>query len=54
MKTGIKRVDLRQPIFTSLRDGKLDFHKEYEYSDTVPQLAKSVSVTVVNGGYEDE
>ena len=54
MKTGIKRVDLRQPVFTSLRDGKLDFEKVYEYPDTVPQLAKSVSVSVVNGGYEDE
>lgn len=54
MRTGIKRVDLRQPVFASLRDGKLDFEKVYEYQDTVPQLAKSVSVTVVNGGYEDE
>lgn len=43
--TGIKRVELTSPIFTVLRDGK---------NKTVPQVAAVGTVTITNGGYEDE
>lgn len=43
--TGIKRVELTAPVFASLRDGK---------NKTVPQVAAVGTVTITNGGYEDE
>jgi len=43
--TGIKRIELASPAFTVLRDGK---------DKTVPQVAAVGSVTITNGGYEDE
>ena len=45
MQTGVKRVDLREPVFTSLHDGS---------GIDVPQFAKLGTVTITNGGYEDE
>lgn len=45
MQTGIKRVDLTAPAFTVLRDGG---------NKTVPQVAVLGTVTITNGGYEDE
>lgn len=45
MGTGIKRVELREPAFTVLRDGM---------DGTVPQVAVAVETTVTSGGYEDE
>lgn len=45
MQTGIKRVELRAPIFTVLRDGG---------DKTVPQVASFGTAAIVNGGYEDE
>ncbi len=45
MQTGIKRVELTAPIYTSLRDGS---------DDTVPQVAEIGSITITNGGYEDD
>ena len=45
METGIKRVALTAPAFTVLRDGG---------DKTVPQVAALGSVTITNGGYEDE
>ena len=45
MQTGIKRVDLTAPAFTVLRDGG---------DKTVPQVAALGTVTITNGGYEDE
>ena len=45
MQTGIKRVNLVQPVFTVLRDGS---------DNTVPQLANCQSVSITNGGTEDE
>ena len=43
--TGIKRIELTAPAFTALRDGR----------DTkVPQVAKVGTITITNGGYEDE
>lgn len=55
MQTGIKRVDLRFPAFTPLRDGKLALGVDaYSLADTVPQVAQVGSITLVDGGYEDE
>lgn len=45
MQTGIKRVEVTAPAFTTLRDG----------SDlSAPQVAKVGQITITNGGYEDE
>lgn len=45
MKTGIKRVVMNFPAYSSLSDGS---------DDTVPQVAAVDTITVTNGGYEDE
>ena len=51
LEVGIKRVDLQQPVFTPLEDGKPSVDLT---SDKVPQVAKAGTVTVKSGGYEDE
>lgn len=43
--TGIKRVDVKSPVFTALRDGS---------SHEVPQVARLGDIRIINGGYEDE
>lgn len=43
--TGVKRVAIASPAFTELRNG--DDH-------TVPQVAQIGTISVVNGGFEDE
>ncbi len=46
METGIKRVDLIEPAFTSLKDGS---------GTDAPQLARLAGPPeIINGGYEDE
>lgn len=45
METGIKRVELEEPAFTSLRDGR---------GTEAPQVAVLGTVTIKSGGYEDE
>lgn len=45
MQTGIKRLELTSPAFTELRDGR---------DNTVPQIAAVGTITVTNGGHEDE
>lgn len=45
MQTGIKRVALTSPVFTTLRDGS---------DNTAPQVAAVGTITATNGGYEDE
>lgn len=45
MQTGIKRVDVISPAFLMLHDGSDGF---------VPQIAKIRTVSIVNGGVEDE
>lgn len=45
MQTGIKRVELTSPIFTSLKDGS---------DNTAPQVAEVGEITATNGGHEDE
>lgn len=56
MKTGIKRVELAAPAFTSLRDGNLALLADcsYDAALAVPQLAQINNVQIWNGGYEDE
>ena len=51
---GVKRVELRKPTYTKLRDGKLAFGGTVTPEQTIPQTAKEGSVIVVNGGIEDE
>lgn len=45
MNTGIKRVDIREPAYTVLNDGS---------RGKVPEIAVVGSVTIVNGGIEEE
>jgi phage-related baseplate assembly protein len=45
METGIKRAEITAPVFTALSDGS---------DNTVPQIAKISTVSVTNGGYENE
>lgn len=54
MRTGIKRVELRSPVFTPLRDGRLSLGKDYEYAETIPQIAAVGDISIISGGYEDE
>lgn len=45
MKTGIKRVELTEPQFTVLKNGS---------DKAAPQIAAVNTITITNGGYEDE
>ena len=57
MDAGIKRLELQEPVFTVLRDGKLELGRTYgpdEIELTVPQVAVAADVSITNGGYEDE
>lgn len=45
MDAGAKRVEMRSPAFTALRDGK---------DGRVPQIARAGKVSILSGGYEDE
>lgn len=50
MATGIKRVELRKPVFAKVYDGG----KDDSGNVTPAQVASAVSVNITNGGYEDE
>lgn len=52
METGVKRVVLNTPTYTALRDGNADEGDPAEYF--IPQLAQVGTITLTNGGYEDE
>jgi phage-related baseplate assembly protein len=55
MATGVKRVELASPAYTQLRDGKTALEQEeLDEEQTIPQVAKLGSVTLRNGGTEDE
>lgn len=43
--SGAKRVEIKSPVFTSLRDGS---------DRLIPQVAHLRNLTITNGGYEDE
>lgn len=62
MGTGIKRVEIISPVFTKLEDGK-EFTETlsepvdgetWRFTAKPPQVAKLGTVTITNGGYEDE
>ena len=54
METGIKRVEVSSPVFTVLQDGILEESTHYDLEDTIPQVAHCSSITITNGGAEDE
>ena len=54
MQTGVKRIELREPAYVVLQDGKLEPGKSYELPQTVPQVAKLGTKNIVSGGSEDE
>ena len=45
--TGAKRIDIKSPVFTSLRDGSDRFTPQTAHTDRTKAV-------IVNGGYEDE
>lgn len=45
METGIKRVELTEPLFTVLNDGA---------DNTAPAIARVADITITNGGHENE
>ncbi len=47
MQTGIKRVVIAEPVYTSLRDGR-------QAENSVPQVAAVGTVSIKSGGWEDE
>ncbi len=49
MQTGVKRVEVTEPVFTALRDGGLP-----RSLPNVPQIAVLEGVTITDGGFEDE
>lgn len=51
METGIKRVELAEPVFTHLRDGSI---LDGEAVREPPQIAVLGTVIIESGGYEDE
>ena len=57
MDAGIKRLELQEPVFTVLRDGKLELGRTYgpdEIELTVPRWPSLRMSPSPNGGYEDE
>ena len=54
VQAGVKWVELRSPVFTRLRDGRLTPGKSYVYADTIPQVAEAREIRLINGGFEDE
>ncbi len=53
MQAGVKRIDIRAPVFTSLRDGRM-VGTTKDIQTTVPQIGEIRNISVLNGGYEDE
>ena len=51
---GAKRTVITSPTFTVLKNGTVEDPSTAEPEDYVPQLAKVGTVTLTNGGYEDE
>ena len=54
VEAGAKRTVITSPTFTVLKNGTVDDPETAEPEDYVPQLAKIGTVTLTNGGYEDE
>ena len=54
VEAGAKRTVITSPTFTVLKNGTVEDPSTAEPEDYVPQLAKIGTVTLTNGGYEDE
>ena len=54
METGIKRVEILEPEFTVLRNGQKVGPVDDERDSGPPQLAQIGTVTLTNGGFEDD
>jgi len=54
VEAGAKRTVITSPTFTVLKNGTVEDPSTAEPEDYVPQLAKVGTVTLTNGGYEDE
>jgi phage-related baseplate assembly protein len=50
LNAGVKRIELKEPVFTDLLDGQ----PHGQRNDLPPQIAKVNSVHISNGGFEDE
>ena len=51
---GAKRCVITTPVYTVLRDGVITQDTDIEHGEYVPQVAKCTSITLTNGGYENE
>ena len=51
LNAGVKRIDLKSPSFTPLRDGRSSINSS---NDPAPQIAKIGTIKVYSGGYEDD
>ena len=54
VEAGAKRTVIHSPTFTVLKNGTVDDPTVADPEDYVPQLATIGTVTLTNGGYEDE
>lgn len=55
MAAGVKRVEIRAPVFTPLIDGSIALRTDMSYGEeVVPQLARVRNIQIINGGYENE
>lgn len=54
--TGIKRVDVTAPVYHQLQDGDLSLYETnpVELEDTIPYIGKVGTISLTNGGPEDE
>ena len=51
---GAKRCVITAPVYTVLRDGVITVNTDIDQGEDVPQIAKCGTITLTNGGYEDE
>lgn len=54
IEAGAKRTVINSPTFTVLKNGTVEDPSTAQPEDYVPQMASIGTVTLVNGGYEDE
>ena len=54
IEAGAKRTVITSPTYTVLRNGTVEDPNTADPEDYIPQLAKIGTVTLTNGGYEDE
>ena len=54
--SGIKRVDVTAPVYHALQDGDLSLYETDPVilADTIPYIGKVGTITLMNGGPEDE